>query len=302
MLTLKPQLVLASVVAIAAVLALPPTAATAAPADPPALVDIRAAHHPGYDRIVFEFDGAVPTVARARWARDLRLDPSDLRANVQGDAFIKVRFRQAVGHQLEPPQDSTFGPARRSFDLPNVNHAVLLGDYEGEVTVGIGLMQRTRIIKTFRLKEPGRFVIHVATDFPKRTAKVFFLDEPAFIDGQPGYIVPVKRKVPKGGAPEGVMQRLYAGPTMAEIDTGLRFVSSGTKGFRDLRINDRGIARVTLRGPCDSGGSAVATVAHHVMPTLRARPAVDWVKIYDRAGTTEEPKGRTDSIPFCLEP
>jgi hypothetical protein len=266
------------------------------------LVDIRAAHYPGYDRIVFEFEGPVPDVARVRWATDLRMDFSALRANVQGNAFIHVRFQPAIAHELEPPQESTFGPARRAFALPNIAHVVLLGDFEADVSVGIGLMKRTRILRTIELRNPSRFVIHVATDFPKGKVKVFFIDEEALIDGRLPYVAAVTRKVPKGGRPKGAMQRLYAGPTQAELDAGLRFVASGTRGFRDLWINDRGVARVTVRGPCDSGGSADGTVASQIMPTLRSRPAVDWVKIYDKRGVTEEPWGRTDSIPFCLEP
>jgi hypothetical protein len=38
------------------------------------------------------------------------------------------------------------------------------------------------------------------------------------------------------------------------------------------------------------------------MATLRSRPAADWVKIYDRDGDTQSPRGKIDSIPACLEP
>lgn len=301
--SLKQHLLVAVIIALCAVLIIPSAATSVAAATPVStLVDVRAAHYPGYDRIVFEFDGPVPSFARARWATDLRLDPSHRRAHVQGDAFIRVRFRWAVAHELEPPQDSTFGPARRACALPNIAHVVLLGDVEGEVSIGIGLMKRTRIIRTIKLHKPSRFVVHVATNFPKGKAKVFFVDWQAVIDGQSPIVVPVTRKVPKGRRAEAALQRLYAGPTQTELGASLRFIRSGTRGFRDLRINSRGIARVTLRGPCDSGGSALVTVASQIMPTLRSRPAVDWVKIYDRDGVTEEPWGRTDSIPYCLEP
>ena len=277
-----------------------PAGATAA--DPPTLVDVRAAHYPGYDRLVFEFEGGRPTAAKVRWATDLRLDPSHRAAHVQGSAFLKVRFRNAVAHTTEPPAVSTFGPTRRAFDLPNIAHVALLGDYGGEVSLGVGLMKRTRILKTIELSAPSRFVVHVATSFPKGTVKVFFVDEPALSEGESEYVVPVKRKVPKGRRAEAALQRLYAGPTKAELDRGLRFLPSGTRGFRNLWVNDRGVARVTLKGPCDSGGAAQGTVANQVMPTLRSRPAIEWVKIYDRLGDTLQPWGRRDSIPACLEP
>jgi hypothetical protein len=38
------------------------------------------------------------------------------------------------------------------------------------------------------------------------------------------------------------------------------------------------------------------------MPTLPRLPGIDWVKIFDPAGSTESPVGHTDSIPVCLEP
>ncbi|MEA2025381.1 MAG: hypothetical protein U9O18_01685 [Chloroflexota bacterium] len=279
-----------------------PASSGAMAAQPSKLVEIRAAHHPGFDRIVFEFRGTPPDIARARWATTLRMDPSHRLAHVQGSAFIRVRFFPALAHDLAPPQDSTFGPARRAYALPNIAHVVLLGDHEAEVSVGIGLMKRTRILRAVTLRKPSRFVVDVATDFKKGNVKVYFIDEQAFIDGTPEYVVPVKRKVPRGARAEGAMQRLYAGPTQAEIDADLRLFTSKTKGFRDLWINARGIARVTLRGPCDSGGAASTTIATHIMPTLRSRPAIDWVKIYDKTGHTLWPWGRSDSLPGCLQP
>jgi hypothetical protein len=289
-------------VVLAAALAIPLGAATAAVDSTPTLVDIRAAHYPGYDRLVFEFAGGRPETAKVRWIKDPRLDPSDKKAHVQGNAYLKVKFRGAMAHDPEPPAEPTFGPARRAFDLPNVAHVVLLGDYEGVVTFAVGLMKRQPILKTIELSRPYRLVIHVATAFPKGRVKVFFVDEQTLIDGEPQYVVAVDRKVPRGARPKGAMQRLYAGPTEDELDRGLRFLASGTLGFRDLRVNDRGIARVTLKGPCNSGGAAEGTVANQIMPTLRSRPAIDWVKIYDRAGDTLQPWGPRDSIPACLEP
>jgi hypothetical protein len=273
-----------------------------AAAQTPKLIEIRAAHHPGFDRIVFEFEGPLPTYTRANWASALKLDPSDKPAHVQGEAFLRVRLFPAVAHEPEPPQDPTISPSRRAYALPNIAHVVLLGDSEGEVSVGIGLMKKTHILRAARLTKPSRFVIDVATGFKKGQVKVYFVDAQAVIDGQPPYVVPVKRKVPRGRRAEASLQRLYAGPTEGELDAGLRFVASGTRGFRDLWVNGRAVARVTLRGPCDSGGSAEVTVASEVMATLRSRPAIDWVKIYDRRGETGQPWGRSDSIPACLEP
>ena len=97
------------------------------------------------------------------------------------------------------------------------------------------------------------------------------------------------------------MDRLYAGTTAGERASGLRFVASGSNGYKDLTISSGAVARVALTGGCTSGGSTV-TVANEIMPTLRQLPNVDFVKVYDPAGTTERPTGASDSIPACLEP
>jgi hypothetical protein len=96
------------------------------------------------------------------------------------------------------------------------------------------------------------------------------------------------------------MQRLFAGPVQGELACGLRFVSSGAAGFKNLTIRD-GVARVQLTGRISSGGSAF-TIANEIMPTLKQFPSARWVKIYDQNGHTERPSGHSDSIPFSLEP
>jgi len=48
-------------------------------------------------------------------------------------------------------------------------------------------------------------------------------------------------------------------------------------------------------------GSTVP-VTGEIMPTPRQSASVDWVKIFDPTGNTENPTGQPDSIPVCLEP
>jgi len=38
------------------------------------------------------------------------------------------------------------------------------------------------------------------------------------------------------------------------------------------------------------------------MPTLKQFPSIDYVKIYDPSGHTQQPTGHRDSIPVSLEP
>ena len=275
----------------------PVSAAGAAPAGP-TLVEIRAAHHPGFDRITFEFEGRLPEYTAASWTEQVTNDPSDLPVPVQGNAFLYVVMYHVNAHAAKPPFADTYGPATRAFDLPNIAHVVGAGDFEMVVSFGVGVMERTRILRTARLRDPARFVIDVATTFPKASVPVVFLDrgmlEAAALDLQAvGRVVPADRQV------KSALRRLWAGPTPDERAAGLRFRSSGSSGFRDFEVNDRGVARLRLEGGCDGHGRAV-TVADQVMATLKGFEHIEWVKILDPAGRTREPWGPTDSIPDCL--
>jgi hypothetical protein len=292
-------------VAVAIVLTLALSGQTAAPvvAGPavPLLVSIRAAHHPGFDRIVFEFAGRLPERTTARWTDRVTQDPSDLPVDVQGNAFIRVVLSPVRAHHDVEPFQPTYGPSRRAYDLPNIAHLVAAGDFEAVVSFGVGLMKRTTILRTARLHDPSRFVIDVSTRFRRDRLAVHFADIPAWLGGTRPFVRPVTRSVPRSAPARSILARLFAGPMASEEADGLLFVASGATGFRDLRISDSGIARVRLAGGCDSHGSEL-TVADLIMPTLRQLPGVDWIKIYSPDGRTARPWGPRDSVPACLEP
>jgi hypothetical protein len=279
---------------------LAPAAAMAAAPPFPTLVEIRAAHHPGFDRIVFEFEGGLPERTTARWVDRVTRDPSGLRLAVHGNAFIGVVLQGVTAHEESPGFASTFGPRRRAFDLPNIAHVAQAGDFEAVVSFGIGLMARTRILRRARLGDPDRFVVDVSTRFEKDRVPVAFLDADALESGTPPFLDSVSRSVPTSSRARSALHRLWAGPTQADRLSGLRFRASGTTGFRDFGVA-RGIARLTLTGRCDGGGETL-TVADEVFATLKPFARIDWVKILDRSGGTQHPFGRRDSIPTCLAP
>ena len=130
-----------------------------------------------------------------------------------------------------------------------------------------------------------------------------FLDRDAIDAGTPPFLRAVARTVPRArprlSEAESALSRLWAGTTQAEKRDGLRFRASGTTGFRDFGVNAQGVARLTLKGRCDGHGAAL-TVADQVAATLDPFRAVEWLKVYDRAGGTQEPLGQSDSIPDCL--
>lgn len=270
--------------------------AAAAPPTTPTLVDVRASHHPGFDRVVFEFDGDLPSSHRVRYVDRLIADGSGLPVRVAGRAILRVVLDPAQAHD---DGGRPTAPRRTAYALPNVMTTVRAGDFEAVTTYGIGLAKRTPFEVT-TLEDPSRLVIDVRAGFRTVQRPVFFLDRDRFVDNVEPFFVPRMRPVRPGTPATDLMDRLFAGPLPGERRDGLRLVRSRATGFADLAISG-GIARVRLTGRCSSGGSTV-TIAGSIMPTLRRLPTVDWVKILDRAGRTASPTGPTDSIPACLEP
>lgn len=259
------------------------------------LVAIRAAHHPGFDRVVLEFDGPVPAVRDVRYVPRLLGDASGLPVRIAGRAVLRIQVSDARAHE----GSGSTAPGRTAYALPNVLTTVRAGDFEGVVTYGVGLAKRTPFT-VLALTGPSRLVVDVRAAFPTVARRVYFFDEPRFLAATEPYFVPVVRPVRPGSPAVGLLDRLFAGPLPTERARGLRLLRSRATGFADVSVADR-IARVRLTGGCSSGGSTV-TVAGEVLPTLRRLPTVDWVKLLDPAGATEDPDGPSDSIPVCLEP
>jgi hypothetical protein len=293
---LAPRLALLAALAASTVLAvlMPPVASAAGN---PLLVGIRAAAHPTYDRLVFDFTGSGPTSVSVAWVNQLTGDPSDLPVPVAGRAFLRVVLRGVDAHD----DTGSTAPTKISFDLKNVITAVSAGDFEGVVTYGIGLAAKTSYT-TMRLTSPTRFVLDISTSSLTTVGRsVYFVDTVKVRKNIDPPVTAVWRPVLAMNPATGVMDRLYAGPTPAEKAAGLTLVASRSTGFTKLTITAM-VARVQLTGGCNAGGSAVATVATQIFPILRQFSTVDWVKIYGPDGTTASPTGRRDSIPDCLNP
>lgn len=258
----------------------------------PTLVDIRAANHATYDRLVFEFQGPIPANYDVRFVSQVVSDGGGFPVPTVGDALLQVRFYPAVGH--DEGGDSTYGPARRTFALPNLIQVNSAGDYEAVLTFGVGLAQATSF-RAFQLTSPSRVVVDI--DTPARTvpANVYFVD-----NNNMQNVRAVSRPVIPPATSRGALQRLFAGPTEQEKASGLAFVDSHAGGFARVTITD-GIAYVLLTDGCSSDGSTI-TIASEIMPTLKQFDSVRYVKILDPQGLTERPTGPSDSIPFGLEP
>ena len=273
-----------------------PPSHVVATAATPRLVAVRAVHHPGFDRIVFEFSGPPPSRQHVRYVNRLIADPSGRLIPIAGRAFLAASFFPATAQGAAA---SGTAPERVAFALPNVMTVVRAGDFESVLSYGIGLAKRTTC-HVFTLTNPSRVVIDIDTPFKTMPRKVYFENLARFSTGTQPYVTAVLRPVLPGAPAVGVTDRLFAGPTAAEYASGLRLQPSRATGFTGLSIADL-VARLTLTGGCSSGGSTFS-IADQIYPTLKQFATVDFVKIYDPAGHTERPSGRSDSIPFCLEP
>ena len=257
----------------------------------PTLVGIRAAHHPTYDRIVFDFVNGLPAGHDVRYVPELIADGSGLPIPLMARAILQVRFEPAQAHE----NGTATAPDRVAFALPNIITAVRAGDFEGVTTYGVGLAQE-QPFNVFTLTDPDRVVIDISAAFRTVTRQVWFFDT----TGAGEEWRPVERQVLPGTPATGTMDRLFAGPTEAEKAQGLEFVASEATGYTGLAINQQ-IARIQLTGGCNCHGSTIS-IAGEIFPTLKQFSTVDWVKISDPQGNTESPAGDVDSIPECLEP
>jgi hypothetical protein len=137
-----------------------PVAARSQPINPTAtLVGIRAASHPEsmpqYDRVVFELQGRLPERIRVEYVPVLLADGSGAVVPVQGTGILHLVLSLASAHTST---GTPTVPARIHPHLSLVKEMVRSGDFEGVVSYGIGLSQKTEL-RFLTLTNPTRVVI-----------------------------------------------------------------------------------------------------------------------------------------------
>jgi len=148
-------LIITSLAAVVLALAAAPAGAQFAPT----LVDVRAGGHAGANRVVFEFEGDVPTHS-VRYVDQLVEDGSGNPISLAGAANLEVIFQGANAHRENG--SPTVSPRRFSPGLTAVKEIAQLGDFEAVVSYGIGVDQQ-RPIQVSTLSNPSRLVIDIAT-------------------------------------------------------------------------------------------------------------------------------------------
>jgi hypothetical protein len=148
-------LVVTSLAAVVLALAAAPAGAQSTPT----LTDVRAGGHTGFDRVVFEFRGAVPE-HQVRYVDRLVQDGSGNPVSVAGTADLEVVFQGANAHRQDG--SPTISPRRFPTGLTAVKEVAQVGDFEAVVTYGVGV-DRKRPIKVSTLSNPSRLVVDVST-------------------------------------------------------------------------------------------------------------------------------------------
>ena len=124
------------------------------------LATVRAAGHPGYDRVVFEFKGAKVPAYRIEYVRDIFVGESDDQLlTLKGDALLQATFNGTASDGYRPGTQTI--PDKLTPALPQVRQLGLAEDWEGVVRVGIGVDHRAGF-RVLELSGPPRVVVDVA--------------------------------------------------------------------------------------------------------------------------------------------
>jgi hypothetical protein len=128
------------------------------------LTDIRAARHPGFDRLVFVFSNVVPGYDVRYVERPVRADGSGAVVRVAGAFVAQVRLEPALDADLSKPSvPLTYaGPRRFVPSAAVVKEVVRIGGFEGVLTWAVGTDRRAPF-RVLTLEGPPRLVLDVAT-------------------------------------------------------------------------------------------------------------------------------------------
>jgi hypothetical protein len=122
----------------------------------PALVSVQAIERDGYDRVLFTFEGSMPGY-QVRYVPRV-LDAGGGRLPLSGQAFVAVAFEPARAH--DPAGEPTFPTATLTPGYPALRQVRFAGDFEGQVSFGIGVADRGGF-RVSELRNPTRVAVDV---------------------------------------------------------------------------------------------------------------------------------------------
>jgi len=123
------------------------------------LVDVRVGGHNRFDRVVFEFTGPLPGFL-VRYVPQVTADGSGDPVPLKGRAFIEVILSPAAAH-TDNGNPTFTGPLPVIVNTAALRDLADAGDFEGQVTWGIGVAARTPL-QVRQFPSPSRIAIDVA--------------------------------------------------------------------------------------------------------------------------------------------
>jgi len=128
------------------------------PSPTPHLVGIRTGRHATFDRVVLDLRGRAPGYV-VSYVSTVRTDGSGRVVDLAGRYNVMIRLRPAQAHTDSGTATYT-GPKRFWVGDPELREVALVGDFEGVVSVALGLRNRTGF-RVFTLSDPTRIVVDI---------------------------------------------------------------------------------------------------------------------------------------------
>ena len=126
------------------------------PRPAPELVSVQAVERKGYDRVLFTFQGAMPGY-QVRYVPEVA-DQGGRPRPLRGKAFLAVTFDPA--RAPHPGGEPTVSTATLTPGSPVLRQVRFAGDFEGQVTFGLGLAGRDGF-RVSELRGPTRVAVDV---------------------------------------------------------------------------------------------------------------------------------------------
>lgn len=129
------------------------------PAAIPHVINIRTGQHAAFDRVVIDLKGGAPGY-KVGYVKEVREDGSGKVVETRGRASLLVRLTPANAHH-ENGNATYSGPNRFSVDYPALREVAFAGDFEGTVSIALGIRSKTGF-RVMTLHSPTRLVVDVA--------------------------------------------------------------------------------------------------------------------------------------------
>jgi murein DD-endopeptidase MepM/ murein hydrolase activator NlpD len=134
-----------------------------------------------------------------------------------------------------------------------------------------------------------------------RLIDLYMVNKFRYENNLPPFVVTGDRWARSDRLPQSALDEYFKGPGSTErFQFGWIALYNGFTGYSRLDIRE-GVAHVFLTGTCTPDGRDF-NIADLILLNLKQFPEIQFVKIYDENGETQDPDGLSDSIPACLQP